>query len=70
VSLDLEAADKVPLYRFLVLPGHEFQNYPCDTIKLTSRKPNLNVHKSIIGGRNIVKWILAPKSYLSHKTIN
>jgi len=53
---DKESAALVPLYRFLILPGHEFQNYPSDFIKV--QKPKVEPPPKQLE-QNFVKWILS-----------
>ena len=47
-----ENIKKVPIYRCMVVLGHEFQCYPPEVAKII--KPS----KQKIGDTNIVKWIL------------
>ena len=45
-----ETVAGVPVYRCLVLLGHEFQNFPSEVSKVFKMRSNLD--------RNIVKWML------------
>jgi len=57
----------VPLYRFLILPGHDFQNYPAQVIKSKKPKENDELMKfqnqtTLQMPDNILKWMMCPKS--------
>ena len=41
---------KIPLYRFLILQGHQYQNYPSE-VKLIIKERETNLQ------RNVIKWI-------------
>ena len=45
-----ETVANVPVYRCLVLLGHDFQNFPSEVSKVFKLRSNLD--------RNIVKWML------------
>ena len=52
-----ETVESAPVFRCLVVLGHEFQNFPSETYKV------LKINKSTPGdNRNIVKWIVSSKS--------
>jgi len=51
-----EAVGSVPVYRGLVLLGHEFQNFPSDVNK------NFKVRST--ADHNIVKWLLQGRKVL------
>lgn len=65
----------VPLYRFLILPGHDFQNYPSEVQK--PKKPkvtesySLPVNRQIgLQSTNIIKWMMSAKSKTMPITTN
>ncbi|CDW78910.1 UNKNOWN [Stylonychia lemnae] len=47
---------EIPLYRFLVLQGHQFQNYPCET-KMIIKEKETNLQ------RNLYNWVVQSTSY-------
>ena len=56
-----ETVKNVPVYRFLVLLGHEFQNFPSEVSKVFKiRSPT---------DRNIVKWLLQGRKPMAHQVV-
>ena len=52
-----DTVENSPVFRCLVVLGHEFQNFPSETYKV------FKINKSTPGdNRNIVKWIISGKS--------
>ena len=46
-----EEQDDIPLFRFLIIQGHQYQNYPLETKVIVKQKDTLL-------GRNIYNWVV------------